>query len=423
MGDFLGYNTVMDIIHVFIFISLYFEIFMLVTFLENRKILAGEEGELEENGDESREYPSATVIVPCFNEGKTIVKTVESLLNLDYPKNKLKIFIIDDGSTDNTLGVVEQFRGNEMIKIFHKENGGKYTAMNYGLEHLETELIGCLDADSFVDNSALKRLVRKFDDPEVMAVTPAIKIHNPKNILELIQNIEYKVSIFIRKMFGLLDALNVAPGPLSIFRKKVFDDLGPYKSGYNTEDMEIAFRMQSNNYKIVNCHNAFVYTVPPRSIKTLHTQRVRWTYGFLKNAIDYRFLFFKKKYGNLGIFTLPIAVFSIFFGLYFMGTLIAEVFGYFSDQIIKISAIGFNFSWPSLKPDLFFFDTGQSTFLILLMFLAAFLFIVIGKKLSDGKFSFSFDMLYYLFLYGLLAPWWLLSSVYNIIFTVKPSWR
>src|SRR4051812_27410988 len=92
------------IFYILTFLSVYVQVFFLVTFLENRKKILVREGVLKLS-----KYPSVTVMVPCWNEEKTIYKTVRSLLALDYPKDKLNIFLIDDGSTDGTHQAIERF--------------------------------------------------------------------------------------------------------------------------------------------------------------------------------------------------------------------------------------------------------------------------------------------------------------------------
>ena len=196
-----------------------------------------------------------------------------------------------------------------------KENGGKHTALNFGLSQSKSELIGCLDADSYVDKDALKHIVQYFEDKQTMAVTPSVKIYQPKNILQMIQSVEYGWGIFIRKVLAYLGALYVTPGPFSIFRREVFEKIGSYRHAHNTEDLEIALRMQAHHMKIANAHNARVYTVAPDTLKKLYKQRLRWTFGFIKNVIDYKFIFFRKQYGNLGIFILPMASVSIISGI------------------------------------------------------------------------------------------------------------
>src|SRR5690606_33425680 len=140
----------------------------------------------------------------------------------------------------------------------------KYTALNLGLQHVDTDLVGCLDADSFVHPEALNRIVPYFDKKDVMAVTPAIKIHEPRSLLQIVQKVEYSWGIFLRKMLSYLGAIYVTPGPFSIFRTAVFKKLGGYKHAHFTEDFEIALRMQSHSMKIANAHDAHVYTVAPR---------------------------------------------------------------------------------------------------------------------------------------------------------------
>ena len=408
------------IIYALLFVSLYFEVFLLITFLESRKRIKSEESD-----EGSRNFPAVTIMVPCWNEENTIEATIDSLLGLDYPKDKLEIFIIDDGSDDSTWEKIRKFKNNNHIRIFRKENGGKYTALNLGLEYVKTEFVGCLDADSFVEPRALKRIIKYFDDPKTMSVTPALKVHKSGAIVELVQKMEYKLSIFMRKMFSILNALHVTPGPFSIFRKKVFDDLGPYRYGYNTEDLEFAMRMQSRHYKIENAHNAYVYTVAPKTFRGLYKQRVRWITGFLKNAIDYRYLFFRREYGNLGILILPLAVISVFSALFFLGRIALVFANYVSEKFSMLSAINFDFNLAASGWNFEWFFVNTSAIFMLSMSVLAFtiVFIVAGKKMADGKFKLSRDFFCYLFLYGFMAPFWLAKSLYNALFVKKASWR
>ena len=111
----------------FLFLSMYFQVLLLVSFFENAKKIKDEENQ------DIKNYPSVTIAVPCWNEEKTLAGTLDSLLSLDYPKDKLTIFLVDDGSTDNTWNVMQAFSTNDQISIFKKENGGKYTALNHAL--------------------------------------------------------------------------------------------------------------------------------------------------------------------------------------------------------------------------------------------------------------------------------------------------
>src|SRR3989344_7639599 len=168
------------IFYILIFLSVYVQVFFFVTFLQNRKKIIIRNSKVSLSS-----YPSVTIVVPCWNEEHTVERTVNSLLDLTYPKDKLKILLVDDGSTDSTFNVINKFSQFPNIKIFHKENGGKYTALNIGLLHLETDFFGCLDADSFVDSESLARIMSYFEkNSDTMAVAPSVTVNNPKNIIQ-----------------------------------------------------------------------------------------------------------------------------------------------------------------------------------------------------------------------------------------------
>ncbi len=368
-----------------------------------------------------KKYPTVTIIVPCWNEEKTVSATVHSLLNLDYPKDKLKIIIVDDGSTDNTWQVIQKFKNKKQIEIYHKENGGKHTALNFALERITSDLVGCLDADSFVDKDALRNTIVYFEDKEIMAVTPSVKIWKPKNIIEMIQKVEYAWGIFVRKMLSYIGAMYVTPGPFSIFRREVFEKLGGYRHAHSTEDMEMAMRLQANHYKMVNSHNSMVYTVAPDALRKLYRQRTRWSYGFIKNAIDYKHLFFKKEYGNLGVFILPIATISIFAPICVLSISIYGLIRSFFHELVKINTVGLQ--WPSWDFSWFAINTGLVSIISLLAFFGTVLIIFVSRKMADGKFKFGMDLIYFFAIYAFIAPLWLSKAVYNSVFSVKTKWR
>src|SRR3990167_10209154 len=153
------------IFYILIFLSVYVQVFFFVTFLENRKKIVIRNGKIK-----LAKYPAVTIVVSCWNEEKTVYKTVRSLFNLNYPKDKIKIFLVDDGSTDGTWGIIRRFEKYPNVRIFQKKNGGKYTALNLGLLHMETEFFGGLDADSFADRESLIRIMSYFEkDSSIMA--------------------------------------------------------------------------------------------------------------------------------------------------------------------------------------------------------------------------------------------------------------
>ncbi len=406
-----------SILYVFLFVTLYIEVFFLITFFEESDNLDTR----TVNGKLSY-YPSTTIIVPCWNEEKTVSKTIHSLLRLNYPKNKLKIFIVDDGSTDSTWEVIQKFASNPQVTLLKKENGGKHTAVNLAILQTSSELIGCLDADSYVEMNALLEIGHAFNnDPQLMAAIPTIIIHEPRTVLQKMQKTEYHMVAFFKRILSSLDAINVTPGPFSIFRREVFEKIGLYKKAHNTEDMEFAMRMQSHHMRIRNIHMAHVHTSAPETLIKLYRQRLRWAYGNIKNTLDYRFMMFSRKYGILGMITLPLSFFGMFIFLYNFGFIAFHTIRSMIDKVIEISIVGLSFALPSV--DSFFFNTD---FIAILSYVFLGLGIVIiwnGVKLVEGRFRPTMGIFYFFVLYGIVAPLWLVRAALNVVLSRGPSWR
>ena len=97
-------------------------------------------------------FPSVSIIIPAHNEEKSIAKTIKSVLNLDYPKDKVKIIVVNDQSTDKTKEIAKKFK--EVLVVDNKHKGiGKASALNRGLKLVFTELFSVLDADSEVSKN------------------------------------------------------------------------------------------------------------------------------------------------------------------------------------------------------------------------------------------------------------------------------
>ncbi len=368
------------------------------------------------------DYPGVTITIPAYNESHNIEKTVKSLLELDYPMDKLFINIVDDGSTDDTWQIMQQYKDVPNIKLFTKENGGKFSANNLGLENSHTPFVGCLDSDSMVHPQSLKRIMTYFFSPDVMAVAPTIVTHEPKTIVQRAQAVEYDFSIFVKKMLAFVDAIHVTPGPFSIFRKAVFDKIGPYRHAYMTEDQEIALRMKQNHMKIEHAPDAYVYTIAPPTVGGLYRQRIRWLYGFFKNVFDYRHLLFRRQYGNIGFITLPSGIVSALSVVFLFLFTIYNIVNYLYVKYLSVSATGQVFKIPSAGFDWFYVPTNAILFLTILVYLAVFNSLFIGQKIKQGKIKLSINIILFFFIYSIVAPFWLMKALYNAIRSYEASW-
>lgn len=399
--------------YVFLFISLYFEVFLLVSFLERRFL------KRTVRASSPRLLPTVAIVVPCFNEARGITGTLESLLKLEYPEDKLEIIVVNDGSTDNTLELARKFESDKRVRVYTKENGGKHTAMNFALKQTDAELIGCLDADSVVDSRALLHATAVFVNARVAAVTPGIHAKETETLLQHMQKVEYRLSLFNRFMLAALGSAFITPGPFSIFRTSVVRELGGWVHGHSTEDMEMALRIQEHGFLIANCPAAIVYTSTPPTLRKLFKQRVRWTYGFLRNAFDYRHMFGSRKYGNLGILILPTSLLSIGIAIYFFVHVMLEFGITFGRAYTRISILGI--SAPHFS--LFYLNTSAMWFLVWLAVGLVLALISAGGWIGTGSKKLPIGTPLFVMFYCFLVPLWLATAVFRATFRMGVRWR
>ncbi len=275
--------------------------------------------------------PTVTLLVPAFNEEEGIANTLDSLLLLDYPKEKLTVIVIDNGSTDRTVDIVKGYKG---VKLLHEPKKGKACALNKGIRESITELTGCVDADSIVSRESLRNQVGLFVSFDVGAVISVIKIRQPKNLLEKVQHYEYILTAFVRKLMSTINTLYVTPGVLTVYRTKVLKQVGGFDENNNlTEDLEIALNLRYHHYKVLIQSESITYTNPPRTFWAFWRQRVRWFRGLIHNSIKYRKMFFNSDYGLLGSFQLPLIAVTQFVLIISFLTIAYHIFDFLYTKI------------------------------------------------------------------------------------------
>jgi len=289
-------------------ITLYYTVFWLLAFIDMKP----------ERKGKLKSCPKVTVVIPCYNDSRSVKKSAISVLNLNYPKKKLELIIVNDGSTDDSKQVLKNLKReycNRNISIINQPNYGKWQVLNRGLAIATGEYFVCLDADSVVESNALINLLPEFKEKRIAAVLPILKINSPKNFLQRLQWYEYLINIFYKKIIGMLNCIHVAPGPFSIYKTEILRKVGGFKEGHYTEDLEIALRLQAANYKIKQSFDGEVYTESPATFKELWIQRTRWNRGSILNAWDYKKMLFNIEYGDFGMFQLPIVLFYGFIAI------------------------------------------------------------------------------------------------------------
>ncbi len=395
---------------VYTFIAFYFLMIYVLTYAQNRK-------QIYEIiiPDKVR---SLGIIVPCFNEEKNIGKNIEAFLASDY-KGLKKLIIVDDCSTDNSYKIIKQYakKYSRVIALQTPKNTGCAAgAKNFGIKYVKTELIGFSDADSLPDKNAISKMVGFFNDSKVGGVTSRVFVNSPKNYLTRIQAIEYKIIAFTRKLLGFLDSIYVTNGPLSIYRKKAFDQTGGFDEKNMTEDIELTWHLVSKGWKIHMSIPAVVRSYVPTTVKTWFRQRIRWNVGGMQTVAKYR----KKilQCGMLGYFIIPLFTLSWFLGLTGLFFLVYRISKYLmmkflvakysiAAQVALISTNDFNLN-PSI---LFIFGITLLT-LGLVYTITALCYSKEQKRISIHPLR---DIFIYSFFYLLMYPPLLIISFYKYL--------
>jgi len=309
-----------------------------------------------------------SIIAPAYNEELTIDESVKSLLMLEYPE--FEVIVVNDGSTDNTLGKLrtaynlhpipadieekvpcQQILGlyrspdNPSLVAVDKINGGKADALNAGINVSRYPVICAIDADSLIEGGALLRVTKPFLERQgkTVAVGGIVRVANGCTIeagrvvrvglshawLPLIQAVEYlRAFLFGRSGWSALNSLLIISGAFGVFRKDVVITIGGYRHDTVGEDMELVVRMhrylreQRQEYEMHFLPDPVCWTEVPESLKVLGRQRNRWQRGLIDSLRIHRRMMLNPRYGTIGMVAFP------YFVLFEMMAPVVELSGY-----------------------------------------------------------------------------------------------
>jgi cellulose synthase/poly-beta-1,6-N-acetylglucosamine synthase-like glycosyltransferase len=402
-------------------ISLYFVIFWFLVLMDK------EQGQ---KAKKLRRFPKVSIVIPSYNEGKNITTTLRSLVNINYPKNRLEIIVVNDGSTDNTKNVVSRFMAENKaydVRLINKRNEGKGAALNDGLRVAKGQFFICLDADSIVTKDALVKILPHFTDENIAVVLPLLKVEKPKNIWQKMQWLEYIVNMFYKKLMSKLNCVHVSPGPFSVYRADILKKVGGFDEDNLTEDLEITLRLQSKNYRIVQLLDAEVFTLAPKTFKELYRQRNRWYKGSVINAFKYRHMMLNRKYGDFGMMQMPTIIVS---GLIAV-ILVASALYYGLKPYLKAlyNSIFIDFDFYTLmktfKFDFSFLDLNYMAILVALIMLSITIFIIRKSHAETNEKPNRHGLLsliYYILFYFLVIGFIWIGIILDLAFGKKQKW-
>lgn len=248
--------------------------------------------------------PTFSIIVPAHNESAVISQTLDCLMKIDYPANKLQIVIADDGSTDDTVEIVRAYKlkydKNNKLQLFRQQNGGKADVLNNAIRNVATgKLVMCLDADSLIAPDAVKKSVEYFRDRRIVALASNVNIMENGTILGLVQRFEYLISYHMKKAQTFYNIEYIIGGIGSTFRRSMLNKVNLYDSNTMTEDIDLTMKIIAKGNKsnrVAFAPDVLTYTEAVPSFSSLIVQRFRWKYGRLQTFLkNYRIFFSRKR--------------------------------------------------------------------------------------------------------------------------------
>jgi cellulose synthase/poly-beta-1,6-N-acetylglucosamine synthase-like glycosyltransferase/peptidoglycan/xylan/chitin deacetylase (PgdA/CDA1 family)/spore germination protein YaaH len=260
--------------------------------------------------------PFVSVIIPAFNEGTVIGKTVDSILASEYPA--FEIVVVDDGSSDDTSEVVRKMFGAESrVRLFTRANAGKAAALSFGLTKSRGEVVIGLDADTVFEPTTIAHLAHRFSDPRIGAIAGNAKVGNRINLVTRWQALEYITSQNLdRRAFASLNCITVVPGAVGAWRRELVEQAGGFYSDTLAEDQDLTLRIRRLGYKIGYEERAVAWTEAPDTLRGLFRQRFRWSFGTLQCMWKHRDALFRRRYSTLGWIAMPnVWIFQIIFPL------------------------------------------------------------------------------------------------------------
>lgn len=372
--------------------------------------------------------PFVTLLIPAYNEEADVAETLKSLHKVSY-KN-VEFLFLNDGSKDKTSEIITKHvkalraKGDMRFRfIDNKINKGKAATLNQGIALAKGEYVACMDADTVVEKNIFQKVIPEFHTKNIAAVTVAVEVSNKRKWLNKVIGVEFNLGLgLLLRVFSFSGVVWVTPGPFSMYRKYVLDEIGGFDPNSITEDHEIAFRIYKAGYVISNTMNAKVWATMPETFKGSYIQRRRWYSGSIITMLQHRKMLAKPKYGLFSFF-IPYNMILIFLSLIMFGSTVGLALVKIVKNIILFSHTGFNFfahwSW-----DYSLFYLGRVNILGFLMFAMVVVFIAVGLTASKVQFrKNAFGILLFPFFFFLYQIYWWGAVISTITKGGKIKWR
>ena len=240
--------------------------------------------------------PEVTLLIAAYNEEQCIEDKIANSLNLDYPKDKLSVFFVTDGSTDNTPDIVKKFHA---VKLFHdRQRKGKIHAVNRVMKHVSTPIVIFSDANTLLNSQAVRNLVRHYQDPTVGGVAGEKRIFksDEDNASGSGEGFYWKYESFLKQKDAEVYSIVGAAGELFSIRTALYEE-----PAENTiiEDFYLSMRICAKGYRFMYEPDAYALETASASVDEEWKRKVRICAGGFQAIVKLKSLLNPVKYGIL----------------------------------------------------------------------------------------------------------------------------
>jgi len=265
-----------------------------------RILFAGIRNKQKRSYEEVPELPKFSLIVPAKDESTVIARCLNALVDLDYPKEKMEIIVVDGNSKDSTKEICIKFsekNPSSIVKVVcEKSSNGKPAALNLALSHVTGNIVGVFDADSIPEKKVLRKMASYFQDRSVAAVQGStVSLNENQNMLSKTAAMEDKA--WFQGLMGGREKLKLfvpLTGSCQFIRSTVLKEMGGWDESALAEDVEMALELTKRGHAISFAPDICSGQETPSSLRSLFTQRTRWYRGYMEAAFKYGSLLEKR---------------------------------------------------------------------------------------------------------------------------------
>jgi biofilm PGA synthesis N-glycosyltransferase PgaC len=244
-------------------------------------------------------HPSVSVLIPAHNEERVIGDALQAATAIDYPD--CEVVVVDDGSTDGTRRIVEDFVRRGKVRLIAKlQNEGKAMALNDALPCLNGEIVLIMDADAEPVPDILTHMLPHFENARVAAVTGNPRVKNVDTFIARLQLIEFSSIVsLLRRSQRIWGRIMTVSGVVAAFRKSALVDVGGFSPEMPTEDIELTWKLQKRFWDVRYEPRALVWMTVPSTLSGLVSQRRRWSRGLMQVLHKHREVITTWKYRRM----------------------------------------------------------------------------------------------------------------------------